>query len=131
MPVAAHEPKTAGRAFESRDVSPRSVALALLVLFAGIGVSIAVGVGLLLFLRQEHKTPFLTSLETSHQTPPAPRLEGFLPSDRPRIEATARQALQGYGWIEGNAGAAHIPIERAMQILSQQGWPDAAKAGKP
>jgi hypothetical protein len=119
----------AGRRYESRDLSPRTIGYATAALFAGIGLSIVIATGLLLFLRHELKRPFVTSLETSHQTPPAPRLEGYYPSDRAKLEAAAQQALQGYAWTDDKRDTAHIPIERAMQILSRKGWPDAAKEG--
>jgi hypothetical protein len=125
------EQMQAGRRYENRDVSPRTISYAGAALFIGIGLSIAIAVGVLIFFRHEQKSPFVTSLEASHQTPPAPRLEGYYPSDRGKLEAAAQQALQGYAWTDGSRDMARIPIERAMQILSQKGWPDAGKAGAP
>jgi hypothetical protein len=101
------------------------------MLLACVGLSIVLVVGLLLFLRYEKKGPFVTSLETSHLAPPAPQLEGYFPSDRASLETAAHQALQGYTWKDKDAGIARIPIDRAMQILSRHGWPDASKAENP
>lgn len=131
MAAQVHEDIATGRTFESRDVSPRAITYAGIMLFACVGLSIVLVVGLLLFLRHEKEEPFVTSLETSHMVPPAPRLEGYFPSDRASLEMVARQTLQGYAWRDKNTGAARIPIDRAMQILSQHGWPDASKAENP
>jgi hypothetical protein len=54
---------------------------------------------------------------------PAPRLESQEGQDRPAIDAAARAKLEGYGWTDRAAGKAHIPIERAMELQVQQGWP--------
>ena len=35
-----------------------------------------------------------------------------------------RLSLASYGWTDRNAGIAHIPVDRAMAILAERGWPD-------
>jgi hypothetical protein len=56
---------------------------------------------------------------------PLPRLEtnelGQLNDQRLQEENT----LNTYGWVDQKAGVAHIPIERAMQLLAQRGLPVA------
>lgn len=56
---------------------------------------------------------------------PLPRLEtnelGELNGQRLQEENT----LNTYGWVDQKAGVAHIPIERAMQLLAQRGLPVA------
>lgn len=39
--------------------------------------------------------------------------------------------LNSYGWVDQKAGVAHIPIERAMELIAQRGLPTVppAKAG--
>jgi hypothetical protein len=37
--------------------------------------------------------------------------------------------LKSYGWIDREKGVAHIPIERAMEILANKGLP--ARKQKP
>jgi hypothetical protein len=37
--------------------------------------------------------------------------------------------LFGYGWVDKNAGVAHVPIQRAMDLVLQQGLPARAAAG--
>lgn len=54
---------------------------------------------------------------------PSPRLESQEGQDRSAIDAAARAKLKGYGWTDRAAGKAHIPIDRAMELLVQQGWP--------
>lgn len=56
---------------------------------------------------------------------PLPRLEtnelGQLNDQRLQEEDT----LSTYGWVDQKAGVAHIPIDRAMQLLVQRGLPVA------
>ncbi|MEF3274170.1 MAG: hypothetical protein K6356_07175 [Chloroflexus sp.] len=63
---------------------------------------------------------------TQLQLPPAPRLEQNPRVDGDRIIAEATERLESYGWVNERAGRAHIPIERAMELLLEHGL-DAAK----
>ena len=55
--------------------------------------------------------------------PPEPRLEGYATQDFKAFYATQQAALNSYGWVDRNSGSAHIPVERAMELLAQQGLP--------
>jgi hypothetical protein len=60
---------------------------------------------------------------------PQPRLE-----KNERLEITdfrlrEERTLNSYGWVDEKAGVAHIPIERAMQLIAGRGLPVAPKAG--
>ncbi len=57
------------------------------------------------------------------RTPPEPRLEPLplLPGQRLRAEEDA--ILTSYAWVDKKAGVARIPIDRALEILVQQGLP--------
>ena len=37
--------------------------------------------------------------------------------------------LNSYGWVDEKAGVAHIPIERAMDLIVQQNLPVYPKSG--
>ena len=56
--------------------------------------------------------------------PPAPRLQAdpFAELDELRLAEEAR--LTSYGWAEGSAENAHIPIDRAMDLLVERGIPE-------
>jgi hypothetical protein len=60
---------------------------------------------------------------------PQPRLE-----KNERLEITdfrlrEERTLNSYGWVDEKAGVAHIPIERAMQLIAERGLPVTPKAG--
>lgn len=56
--------------------------------------------------------------------PPPPRLQVRPKSDLERLRANERQQLDGAGWVDRGQQIAHIPIERAMQLLMQCGLPE-------
>ena len=62
---------------------------------------------------------------------PQPRLEtnevGQL-RDRRWFEETT---LYSYGWVDQKAGVAHIPIDRAMQLIAQRGLPTSQPGNAP
>jgi hypothetical protein len=60
----------------------------------------------------------------AYQASAGPRLETRPALDRLDAELQARARLEGYGWVDRQAGIARIPIERAMAIQARRGWPD-------
>jgi len=47
----------------------------------------------------------------------APRLETNPAADLARLRADAERRLTGYGWVDRQAGIAHIPIDQAMDLV--------------
>jgi hypothetical protein len=55
--------------------------------------------------------------------PPAPRLQIHPRTDLDRLRSYEREQLESFGWADRPRGLAHIPIDRAMQILVDRGLP--------
>lgn len=53
--------------------------------------------------------------------PPQPRLQTHAPQDLAQLRAAQQARLQRYAWNDGSHATAQVPIERAMQLLAQQG----------
>lgn len=102
---------------------------------AAFGAAIVLSVGLvmifslLLFKAFMHALPAAapdTPFASSRPLPPEPRLE-----TAPRLDLSIyldeqRSQLATYGWTDRQNGIVRIPIERAMQLLLQQGLPTRA-----
>jgi hypothetical protein len=61
---------------------------------------------------------------------PTPRLEI---NERSQLDGkwiNEEQALDTYGWVDQQAGVAHIPIDRAMDLIVQRGLPTAPTGTK-
>lgn len=106
--------------YEPSDVSARFLLLTGIGLFAGVALSILIAFGILLAAepaRQTPPTPFTA------QPRGGPRLEVSPSAERAGVQAAAQSRLEHYGWND-RSETAHIPIDRAMAILAERGWPD-------
>ena len=52
--------------------------------------------------------------------PPGPRLQTTPEKDLATMRAEEDARLTSYGWVDQSAGIAHIPIQRAIEILAQR-----------
>ena len=111
---------------ESAELKARGI-----VLFA-LGL-VALGVGIHFVLEQvmEHyarrESAIQASILPQLAAPleiPQPHLQADPAAERIRIQQQQLEQLNGYGWVDRKAGIAHIPIERAMEILAQSGLPE-------
>ena len=117
---------TAGRhpRYEPRDVRPSSVARMTAGFFAGIAVSAGLVAALIGVLSRDAGRPLTRPVTPQPSSASTPRLEIPEGRDRAELEAAARQKLEGYGWADRQAGRVRVPIERAMELLVERGWPD-------
>jgi hypothetical protein len=57
--------------------------------------------------------------------PPFPRLQANPQQEMRDLRAKQKALLDGYGWVDKDAGIARIPIEDAMKTIVQRGLPTA------
>jgi hypothetical protein len=67
--------------------------------------------------------PAAAPFESAAQVPPAPLLQAHPHQDLWSYCEGQLKTLNSYGWIDKQNGIVHIPIERAMDLLLQQGFP--------
>jgi hypothetical protein len=67
----------------------------------------------------------------ARKQPPAPQLEVTEPLDLARQRAAEDRLLTTYGWVDRENGLVRIPIERAMDLVAQQGLPYRQQAPAP
>ena len=53
------------------------------------------------------------------QLPPSPRLQVSPEADLAELRAADEAWLDGYGWVDRPHGVAHIPVRRAIELLSR------------
>jgi len=83
------------------------------------------------FVQREGPLPPKAYSDLAHarvSEPPLPRLEETPVLDLARERAAEEQKLNSYGWVDKSQGVAHIPIDRAIDLLGQQGLPARAAA---
>ncbi|MDQ2969604.1 MAG: hypothetical protein M3R62_01380 [Acidobacteriota bacterium] len=121
------ESGTPGPGHERNTVSVRGVIRFLVFLAVSLVVTSAVVWGIFRLLARDAKSedrPLSPAVARSMaRLPPQPRLEDRPLALRTGLNAQEKARLSGYGWVDRNAGAVHIPIERAMDLLVQRGIP--------
>ena len=117
-------PEQSQRRYEDSDVSVgRLFAFALgvvgLVIF-GVVVS---ALAFHFFVRHTPMGPPATPFDDARSMPPGLRLQTSAPVDLKQYRADQEKILTGYGWVDPKAGVVRIPVERAMDLMLQKGYP--------
>ena len=125
------DPASASAMHETTDVQSRPMVLSALVLAVAVALVCAF---LIWFVRRlegqaKRHDPQLSPLIGS-QSPPAPRLQDSPADDLVRLRAAESRALSGYRWIDKERGVVQLPIDRAMDLLLEEGLPET-KADVP
>jgi len=110
---------------ERRDLSPRAVGLFFLGLVVAIGLVLVLTARLFDFLdaRAARRDAAPSPLAAARPLPPPPRLQVQGRTDLQALHAAEDDILNGYGWVDRDAGVVRIPIDRAMSLLAERGLP--------
>jgi hypothetical protein len=139
-PIGLENPKVT---FESRDLRVNNVLLIglglLVVILLSLLISFETYRHFLTQVREEQSAKILSPLRTGQPAPlpPEPRLQGapghplLGPDDLKAVLQAANQQLNSYGWINQEAGIAHIPVEDAMRLIVEKGLPSVSPAPAP
>lgn len=118
------DPASIEAGHELRDAKAGPLVLSALGIF-GVIIVAFVGMALLMAVAGSNPSQTGNTLPTDTaaqlQVPPSPRLEQNPQLDGTRIVDEASKRLESYGWADQQAGTAHIPIERAQELLLQRG----------
>lgn len=105
----------------------------LLAFGAGVVALIVMGVvgswvAFHFFVEHEPLGPPASPFENVRQIPPSPRLQVNAPGDLQHYHASQDRILDSYGWVDQPTGVVRIPIDRAMRLLLQKGFPQQGTA---
>ncbi|MGH7853185.1 MAG: hypothetical protein ACREP3_07065 [Candidatus Binatia bacterium] len=110
---------------ELSDLSPRNISLFGAGLAVLIIVVLLASYAMMVWLRDgaARRAEPPSPLSTTREPTPGPELlvEPGRAMKAMRQQEEAR--LKSYGWIDQEKGIAHIPIERAIDMLAEQGLP--------
>lgn len=109
-------------AFEPTDVRARNVLLVGIALFATVAICFGVVAGIVLLTAKQPGSP--PSVLETVVVKDGPRLEVDPQGDRRDLQAQAEARIAAYGWVNRETGTARIPIDRAMALVNERGWPD-------
>jgi hypothetical protein len=126
---------TPGVSHETRDISTRVVVVFALSLMVGaVVVHLAIWVLYLFYGSLQAKAyprQYPMAQVGLPPAPPAPRLQAQPREELKRMRDEEDRYLGSYRWVSPSAGTVHIPIDRAMQLLLQQGVPARTAGGAP
>lgn len=133
MAEIQHETMPAPHGHETHEVNFRVIALFALSLVVLLLGSLALMAWLLAVFRvtPEGHGRRGAALAASPSRPPGPPLQTSPARDMQEMRRAENARLQSYGWIDRSAGIASIPLDRAMELVIQQGlpsWPEAPAA---
>jgi hypothetical protein len=117
------------RRYEDSDVSVKQ----LFAFAAGVVGLVLVGVlaSAFVFHVMVHHTPMgppASPFEDVRDLPPNWRLQTAAPLDLQHYRADQDKILSEYGWVDPHEGIVRIPLERAMDLLLQKGYPVRANS---
>jgi hypothetical protein len=123
------DPKAVAAGYERSDMQPGVVVAGAVGLLLAIGL-LLVGVTLLetrmtgLGPTLGRPADLVGGLQAeARPTPPAPELEAEPGQSLEPYMAAEQAKLNSYRWVDRSAGIAAMPIDRAMDVMSQQGLP--------
>jgi hypothetical protein len=101
------------------------------IVLTGIGLALTVAVvGVIVYgVFRYLETHPVTSIQSNpmavfdSQIPPAPRIEEHPAIEIQELHSAEDQTLSTYGWIDKKKGIVRIPIDRAMELQLQRGFP--------
>lgn len=67
----------------------------------------------------EQRYPLAADQE--QRLPPAPRLQQFPQNDIYQFRLSEQELLNGYGWMNREAGVVHVPVAEAMRLMVSRG----------
>src|SRR5580658_11292311 len=67
--------------------------------------------------------------QDARQLPPEPRLEVTPDIDLQEMRAAEDQVLNNYAWLDQQNGIVRLPIDRAIELIAQQGLPARKESG--
>lgn len=113
--------------YEVRDVDVRGILRPGLVLIAVTVFTFVAMTWILDFL--EWRADWLWKrggvVERQPEPPPEPRLQVSPPAELAGMQAENERILGTYGWVDRPNQVVRIPVERAMELVLQEGLPTA------
>ncbi len=111
--------------YEESDAQFRGIFWSGVGLFAVIGFSFLLIIGLFNFLESWHgkSSKPISPLAELQQPPSGPRLQVDPELDLEQFKVIEDSLVNSYGWVQKEAGVVRIPLDEAMKLMLQRGFP--------
>ncbi len=111
---------------EERDAPIRTIVLTMLGLAVGAAICVMIVYGIFWYLADHPlRTGPVNPLATNEQQqiPPKPRLDPNSTEELGELRSYENRILDTYGWTDKEQGTVRIPIDKAMELELQKGFP--------
>ena len=116
---------------ETTDASVRPIVLTGVALAIVAAIVMTISVGLYrYFVERPVATPANPMAHENPQFPPEPRLETQPSLELQQLRQQEDETLSTYGWIDRKAGKVRVPIDRAIELQLQRGFPVRKEGAK-
>ena len=123
-----HESVEFDREIQYHQLIWMGVGLLVICLLSGVGVFFMLrGFVTWRAVQAAGSTPLVAPAPTAA----APQLLARPERELDRVRREEKEQLDSYGWVDQAAGVAHIPVERAIDIVAARGLPARAAAPTP
>jgi hypothetical protein len=113
-----------GGGYEHKDADARIIVYSTLGLIVSLVVVCFIVVGIFKAMQDEMPRPApISRVEDPNRLPPEPRLQPFPANQLGVLRQHEDDVLDSYGWVDQKAGVVHIPVDKAMDIMAQRGFP--------
>ena len=108
---------------ETTDFNLKYIAYFAVSLLVGLAVVLAVSTWVFkTFVKRDEREQVVRSeVQPVQVGPREPQLQISSEQENQAYLAEQREELSKYGWVDQARGIAHIPIDRAMDIVAQEG----------
>lgn len=128
-------PTPPGAKYEHTDIDARVGYQFALWLFVSMIVSFGIVYGTFWFFEGRERTAneaaqqYPLAASVPHKQPPSPNLQTQPFKDVYNLHLGENEKLTSYGWVDKDGGVARIPIDRAMEVMLQRGFPARTEGG--
>ncbi len=87
---------------------------------AGFVVASLIYLGLARGVERDDPAPSPIAAARQQPLPPGPQLQARPERELAAYRKAVRERLGGWGWVDRDAGLAHVPIERAIELVAEE-----------
>ncbi len=131
---AEYGPTPPGAKYEHTDIDVNVGYKFGLWLMVSMLISIAIVTGVFKLFESQDRTANATAQKYplavgQHKQPPTPNLQNQPFKDIYMLRQGEAEKLSSYGWVDKDGGIARLPIDRAMDVMLERGFPARAEGG--
>ena len=113
-----------GGGYDHSDADPKLIVYSTLGLIVGMVIVCLIVVGIFRAMQGVMpKDEPISGMANPNRMPPEPRLQAHPADEIQVLRQHEEDVLNHYGWVDQKAGVVRIPVDKAIDIMAQRGFP--------